>query len=234
MTPPAPLTAPAADAPGALAIELAGERVVCLAERALWWPAARTLFVADVHLGKAASFRAAGVPLPAGHSARDLLRLRALVTAHAATSLVILGDLVHNAASYTASLTQAFLSFRQACPSLAVTLVRGNHDRHAGAPPSAWAIHVVGDGHELGPFDCWHEPTPGTMDARAQLAGHLHPAVRVQTARDSITLPCFWRHRTGMVLPSFGSFTGSATVQLGRGESAIAIAGRTLHHLQAV
>lgn len=229
MTPPGALQSGEA---GALAIELAGERVVCLAERALWWPAAHTLFVADVHLGKAASFRAAGVPLPAGHSAHDLLRLQALVTLHAVTSLVILGDLVHNAASYTVSLTQAFLSFRQACPSLAVTLVRGNHDRRAGAPPPAWGIHVVGDGHALGPFDCWHEPTPSATDARVQLAGHLHPAVRVQTARDSITLPCFWRHRVGMVLPSFGSVTGSATVRLGRGESAIAIAGRTLHHLR--
>ena len=38
----------------------------------LFWPLARTLFIADVHLGKAASFRAAGVPLPSGHSSRDI------------------------------------------------------------------------------------------------------------------------------------------------------------------
>ncbi|MBL8311815.1 MAG: ligase-associated DNA damage response endonuclease PdeM [Burkholderiales bacterium] len=218
--------------PGALAIDLGGERVICLAGRALWWPAARTLFVADVHLGKAASFRAAGVPLPAGHSAHDLARLQALVTANAATQLIILGDLVHTATSYTPSLTSAFRAFRATCPQLSVTLVRGNHDRHAGAPPAVWDIDVVSDGHELGPFNCCHEPTPGTASDRAQLAGHLHPAIRLQTTREGVTLPCFWLHAAGMVLPSFGSFTGSATVQLARGESAIAIAGQTLHHLR--
>ena len=36
---------------GALPITLAGEAVVLLPERALWWPRERALFVADVHLG---------------------------------------------------------------------------------------------------------------------------------------------------------------------------------------
>jgi hypothetical protein len=34
-------------------IRIAGEPVELLAERAVHWPGARTLFVADVHLGKA-------------------------------------------------------------------------------------------------------------------------------------------------------------------------------------
>ena len=47
-----------------------------LAERALYWPRAATLFVADVHLGKAAAFRAGGVPLPRGATAADLAASR--------------------------------------------------------------------------------------------------------------------------------------------------------------
>ena len=43
---------------------LAGEAVELLPERALHWIRERTLFVADVHLGKAAAFRAGGVPVP--------------------------------------------------------------------------------------------------------------------------------------------------------------------------
>ena len=35
-----------------------------LPERAVWREASRTLFVADVHIGKAAAFRAAGLPRP--------------------------------------------------------------------------------------------------------------------------------------------------------------------------
>src|SRR6185436_15640126 len=45
---------------------VAGEELLLLPERAAYWPAKRALFVADYHLGKAASFRSAGIPLPAG------------------------------------------------------------------------------------------------------------------------------------------------------------------------
>jgi len=45
---------------------VAGEKLVLLAERAVFWPAKKALFVADFHLGKAASFRRAGIPLPSG------------------------------------------------------------------------------------------------------------------------------------------------------------------------
>ena len=55
------------------------EAVELCADRALYWTRARTLFVADVHLGKAAAFRAGGVPVPRGTTATDLARLTALM-----------------------------------------------------------------------------------------------------------------------------------------------------------
>ena len=45
--------------------------------RAVWWPQARSLFVADVHFGKAASFRHAGQPVPTGTTADNIARLDA-------------------------------------------------------------------------------------------------------------------------------------------------------------
>jgi len=38
--------------------------VVLLPERAVWWPATRTLLVADLHLGKCETLRANGAPMP--------------------------------------------------------------------------------------------------------------------------------------------------------------------------
>ncbi len=58
-----------------MAQDAGGERVQLYAERALYWPAGRTLFVADVHLGKTAAFRAGGVALPGGATAANLERL---------------------------------------------------------------------------------------------------------------------------------------------------------------
>ncbi|NBP80976.1 hypothetical protein EBU58_09735, partial [bacterium] len=46
--------------------------------RGAWLPTSRTLLVADLHLGKAASFRHAGLPVPEGSSGGDLQRLERL------------------------------------------------------------------------------------------------------------------------------------------------------------
>jgi uncharacterized protein len=50
-----------------------------LTERAVWAPGAKTLFVADLHLGKAATFRARGAPAPTGVSEETLRRLAELI-----------------------------------------------------------------------------------------------------------------------------------------------------------
>ena len=41
-----------------------GVELQLLAGKAAWWPAERTLLVADAHIGKAVSFRRLGVPVP--------------------------------------------------------------------------------------------------------------------------------------------------------------------------
>src|SRR5581483_12363457 len=45
-------------------VGLQGESLLLLPERALLWERTGTLVVADAHLGKAAAFRAAAIPLP--------------------------------------------------------------------------------------------------------------------------------------------------------------------------
>lgn len=215
----------------ALTIDAAGESLLCLTEHALFWPLARTLFIADVHLGKAASFRAAGVPLPSGHSSRDLDRISALIVTHEARRLVILGDLVHAETSYTTTLDRNFRDFRAQHSNVDMLLVRGNHDRNAGDAPPEWGLQIVAEPFALGPFACCHEPqTAG--GAGYELAGHLHPALRLETAREGITLPCFWQHARGMVLPAFGSLTGKYAVRLKSDESAVVVAGTQLHRVE--
>ncbi len=56
-------------------LTLAGEQVYLLSERALYWPGTSTLVVADLHWGKASTFRAAGIPVPIGTTSDDLARL---------------------------------------------------------------------------------------------------------------------------------------------------------------
>jgi len=215
---------------GTAVVTLAGETVELLAERALFWPGARTLFVADVHLGKAAAFRAGGVPIPRGATANDLARLDALIDRTAALRLVVLGDFLHAAAGRVAALHTVFTQWRAAHASLSITLVRGNHDERAGDPPPDWDITVVSDPHPLAPFVLCHEPaTPRTGHA---LCGHVHPGVRVAGAvHESVRLPCFVLGRRRTLLPAFGRLTGLAIIAPTPGETIVAIAGSRLFTL---
>ena len=211
---------------------LAGETVELLADRALHWPRTRTVFVADVHLGKAAAFRAGGVAIPRGATANDLARLTRLVERTQATRLVILGDFLHAAAGRVAALDAAFIRWRDAHTTLAITLVRGNHDENAGDPPPTWRITIVSDPHPLAPFVLCHAPaSPRTGYA---LCGHVHPGVRVSGgAHESVRLPCFVLGPRRALVPAFGRLTGLALVVPARGETIVAIAGARLFPLPA-
>jgi len=210
---------------------VAGEDVLLYAERALYWPAGRTLFVADVHLGKTAAFRSGGVALPGGATAANLARLSALVNATGCEALVVLGDLIHAAAGRTAALDRAVGHWRATHAELAITLVRGNHDSHAGDPPAAWRVDVVGGPEPAPPFLLCHEPpdaAAGGLFGYA-LAGHVHPAVHISGAGlQSERLPCFVLGRHRAILPAFGRFTGSAAQRWARDDTIVAIAGERL------
>ena len=193
---------------GALPITLAGEAVVLLPERALWWPRERALFVADVHLGKAASFRALGQPVPAGTTRDNLDRLSGLVNALGARSLVVLGDFLHAATAQQAQVIDPVRAWRQRHAALRCLLVRGNHDSHAGDPPAALRFDIVDEPFRVGPFAACHHPqqVAGAM----VLAGHLHPAVQLRgRGLDRLRLACFCEGENWLILPAFGAFTGS-------------------------
>jgi len=106
----APATARAED--GVLDTVMGGERVALHAERALHWLRERTVFVADVHLGKAAAFRAGGVPLPRGSTAADLARLTRLIERTSAARLVVLGDFLHARAGRVPAVSDPFVAWR--------------------------------------------------------------------------------------------------------------------------
>jgi DNA ligase-associated metallophosphoesterase len=208
-------------------LQLAGQTVLLLPEKALYWPARRMLVVADIHFGKAASFRAQGVPVPRGTTSANLAALDALMATHSTGEIVFLGDFLHARAAHAAATLAAMLAWRKRHPALILTLVRGNHDRHAGDPAAALAIAMVDEPHTVGPFAFCHHPdvaAPGYV-----LAGHVHPVYRLASGRDSLRLPCFLIGPTRMVLPSFGAFTGGFLVTPGAGEQVCLSSGEAVH-----
>ena len=212
---------------GCVAVEVAGERLLLLPEKAVYWPAREMLIIADIHFGKAASFRALGVPVPRGTTTENLNALDALVQAHGAREVMFLGDFLHARAAHASSTQQAMLAWRHTRPELQLTLVRGNPDRHAGDPAAALGIALVDEPHAAGPFAFCHHPdldTPGYA-----LAGHVHPAWVLATRFDALRLPCFVVGRGRMILPSFGSFTGGHVVTREAGDVIYVTSGEAVH-----
>lgn len=205
-------------------VRLAGEEVVLLPERALFWPAAATLVVADLHWGKAATFRAAGIPVPAGSTGDDLARLDEALGRTCARRLVVLGDLFHARAGRVAAATLAQLRrWRGPDPELEILLVRGNHDLHAGDPPADLRINCVTAPAFVPPFVLRHEPAESP--AGYTLAGHVHPGLLLcGPALQRERLPCFLLRERVALLPAFGSFTGLGTVEPGPGDRAFVVA----------
>lgn len=213
-----------------LRLDAAGETLWLLPEGAVWWPAAGTLFVADLHLGKGAAFRAQGQPVPAGASARTLARLQGLVAAQGAARLVVLGDFWHGPQGLVPRLLDAVAEFGQRVPTL---LVLGNHDRRIH--PAGLPLQVVQGSLPLGPLTAAHEPPPPGSPGFT-LAGHWHPAVLIASrAGDRLRRPCFASYPHALVLPAFGGLTGALTLhprELARHGASVAVMGDgSLHWL---
>jgi DNA ligase-associated metallophosphoesterase len=191
-------------------LTLANEQLLLLPQKAAYWPREGMLIIADIHFGKAASFRALGVPVPAGTTSANLLGLDALLAQYDVRHVMFLGDFLHARAAHAPATLAAMLAWRQRHPDLRLTVVRGNHDAHAGDPPAALEIEMVDEPHVIGPFAFCHHPD--VLVPSYVLAGHVHPVYRLRSGWESLLLPCFLVGPQRMVLPSFGAFTGGHPV----------------------
>lgn len=191
-------------------VEVAGEVLRLDADRALYWPARRTLVVADVHFGKGQVLREGGVPLPRGSTSGDLARLDALLARHPTSRLLVLGDLVHGPTRPDAAWIGHVRAWRARHPAIDCVLVRGNHDRRLDAGALGFTA-IDGVLHESA-FVFAHDPAP---DARGYvLAGHTHPGVVLRERHaPRARLPAFWFGESVGVLPAFGRLTGLMSVR---------------------
>ena len=154
---------------GSIELALAGERLQLRSERAIHLPAHGTLLVADVHVGKAQSFRRLGVPVPGGTTADTLRRLDGLLDATDARRIVFLGDFLHSPRSHAAATLAAVGRWRAQHPELQLVLVRGNHDDRAGDPPAEFGFEVVDEPLRVGALALCHHPRP--LDGAFVIAG---------------------------------------------------------------
>ncbi|MBM5825416.1 MAG: ligase-associated DNA damage response endonuclease PdeM [Cyanobacteria bacterium M_surface_10_m2_119] len=179
-----------------------GERLQLLAQRAVWDPQRRVLLLADLHLGKAESFQAQGIPLPSDGDGSTLNALLALADAWEPEQVVVLGDLIHSRLGLTGELRAKLAALPEllGCP---LRLIGGNHER------GSWIAGLAQEPSQaLGPWWLSHEPEPRT--GRLNLCGHLHPVALLGGQGDRLRLSCFsyCPRSERLALPAFGALTG--------------------------
>lgn len=212
--------------PGALETRLAGEEILLLPSGGIVWPQERTLFVADIHVGKGAAFRSFGLAIPSG-TTRSTLDKLSVDLQPPIERLVILGDLWHARQGRTPEVELMLEEWRDRNSEIHVVLVEGNHDRRSGPPRRELRFEVVDEGHRIGPFLCRHHPAADPQGY--VLAGHLHPAMRLEgRGRQSLRLPCFWLGPTVGVLPAYGDFTGASVIDASTDDRIFVLTGEAV------
>ena len=187
---------------GSASLEWRGHPLRLLADRAVWDPHQQLLLVADLHLGKAETFQAHGIPLPSDGDASTLNALLDLATRWQPRQVVVLGDLIHSRLGLTPELRQKLRALPDllGCP---LRLIDGNHER------GSWLEGLPREPSQaLGPL--WLSHAPESVAGHLNLCGHLHPVLVVGKGPDRLRLPCFHlrEEETQLVLPSFGHLTG--------------------------
>lgn len=179
------------------------------ARLALWLEAHRTLVVADLHWGFAASHQAQGNLLPFWGDEEIATRLRTLIADYEPAEVIWLGDCLHTLAGREPA--ESFLR-SSVTPT---TIVCGNHDRrwrvsrgHDAAPAEEPPASVVRGGFV---FHHGHLEVP-VPDGAMEIMGHHHPALAWNDhAGGRIKLPALIASSRRLILPAFSPWAmGSA------------------------
>jgi DNA ligase-associated metallophosphoesterase len=207
-------------------IQWHGHDWVLLPERAVFWPSQSMLLVADLHLGKDATFRAAGIPIPLGSDVATLDRLASVLEKVKPRTLAILGDLFHGKQADV----EGFRWWVETYCRCEIILVTGNHDRWVRIEElglGSWSSFEV-DGINLAhhPSEEGEEPV---------ICGHVHPGFIAHSgSRRTDKLPCFWIQKTNFVLPAFGEFTGLYMVDNRKPDLVFVVAGKHVFHIPSI
>jgi len=188
------------------AILLAGETLAPDSSGALFWAAAGTVIVADLHLEKGSSYGAQGFTLPPYDTAATLAALTAVLKRCRPQRVICLGDSFHDTdaaeridpadRATLAALVEAYRWY----------WVAGNHDPH---PPELGGRVV--EELAIGRLTFRHEAERVT--AAGEVSGHYHPKSGYRARGRAVMGRCFVGDGVRLILPAFGAYAGGLDVR---------------------
>ncbi|MGC1515733.1 MAG: ligase-associated DNA damage response endonuclease PdeM [Maribacter sp.] len=200
-------------------IEISGQRFVMHYTGVLFWEEESMLIISDVHLGKVSHFRKFGAAVPQQAVRKNFDTMDTAVEYFKPAHLLFLGDLFHSSLNMEWELFVNWVGNQTAN----ITLVSGNHDIISPINYADIGVAVI---PELisGAFLLTHHPEE--RDGLFNFSGHIHPAIKMSgLGRQSIRLACFYKTEHQLILPAFGEFTGTYTLEPCEGCEVFALLG---------
>jgi len=168
---------------------------------ALWWPAAATLMVADLHFEKGTSYAQRGVLLPPYDTRTTLARLTAAIGPRV-ERVICLGDSFHDGDGPQRLSSADASALRALVEHYDWIWITGNHDPIL--PAMLGGRTVIGE-HRLNGLVMRHQ---AEADAIGEISGHYHPKSHIDVRGRRLSGACFIHDERRIVLPAFGAYTG--------------------------
>jgi len=186
-------------------ISIREEEIILDKERAIYLPSQKLLAISDLHLGKAAHFRKAGLSVPNSVSKNDLDRLSKLVHHYKPEILLINGDMFHS--DYNSEIDE-FAKWKENFREIEFVLVKGNHDKQRKEVYHNLNIKTPKVSYNCASF-CFVHDTNNCISELYPIGGHIHPGISISNkAKQRLKFPCFYFGEKHAILPAFSNFTG--------------------------
>jgi len=184
------------------------EKFTLTNQRALYWERENTLVVSDLHIGKTAHFRKAGIAIPSTILDNDLLRLQLLIDHFKVQTVLVVGDLFHAGKNIEIDHFQNFMLHNK---TIGFELIKGNHDRLKDSFYESIGITIFKTHKDVHDFRFVHDEKHCETQ-KFCVSGHTHPGVSIKgKGKVRIKLPCFEVSEYRLILPAFSEFTGLNT-----------------------
>jgi DNA ligase-associated metallophosphoesterase len=204
-----------------MTITIRDEELILAKERAIFLPKEKLLAISDLHLGKAAHFRKAGLQVPSTLAQSDLNRLSNLLAEYQPETLLINGDMFHHDLNTD---IDDFALWKEQYSSLKFVLVKGNHDKLNEKQYQKLGIEIYEPSYCTLNFCFIHDAVKCTEESLYPISGHIHPGVSVYgKAKQYLKFPCFYFGNDYAIMPAFSAFTGLSVVKPKANEQIYAI-----------
>lgn len=183
----------------------------------LFWEEKSLLLISDVHLGKVNHFRKFGAAVPRKAIHKNFMLLDKIVSDFQPFQICFLGDLFHSSLNKEWELFENWVGKTPA----EIILVSGNHDIIAPEKYRQLNVEIF---PELIIDDFLLTHHPEEREGLFTFCGHIHPAVKLYGfGRQKLRLPCFFKSKNQIILPAFGEFTGTYTMNPSKNDEVYAI-----------